>query len=185
MVAFFKSIKACFCVCEHQKNSEVSKHHPSEHCISSLEKHDSDKCNLQSYSRNLVVLQYLTLDLGLLLLLRNVFEILAWSRLLLGTQWWIPAALLAKFCSFYIRIQILCLFFECSPILIWTFLREFQMVASVSDLPYPLLTDHQSNFPPRLRRSPWTFQEGFLCRSDALDLGSEQKNRSILLLPQK
>ena len=41
-----------------------------------LEKHDSEKCNLPSYSRNLVVLQYLTLDLGLLLL-RNVFEILA------------------------------------------------------------------------------------------------------------
>ena len=61
------------CVSKHQDNSEVSGNRRSQHGVSPLEQHDSDICNIPHHSRNLVELQDLDLDLGLVLLLREVF----------------------------------------------------------------------------------------------------------------
>ena len=43
------------------------------------------------------------------------------------------------------------------------FPREFRMVASFLDVLCLWQIDHQLNFSPRLRRSPWTFQVGLFC----------------------
>ena len=62
------------------------------------------------------------------------------------------------------------------PLLIWDFLREFQLVFWA--LRYRLTKDHQSNFSPRSKRIPSIFNacsmnilERLLCRTDALYLG--------------
>ena len=75
-------------VSEHPYNSEVSENRPSQQRVSSLEQHTAKSCHLPEHSRNLVKLQDLDSDVGLLLLLHIFLEMIAWNRLPLGTQRW-------------------------------------------------------------------------------------------------
>ena len=107
-----------FCLSLNIKIQGFGKSRPSEPRVSSLVQHDSDKCNLAQYSRNLVVLQDLDLDLGLLLLLK-VFS----SNSCLGSQpAWYTTAILAIFRPLCMGIQIHYLLFgRCPPPSIYFF----------------------------------------------------------------
>ena len=100
----------------HQCDSEVSENRISEHRVLFLVQHDI--CNLPQYFTNLVDIQHLDLDLGLLLfLLDNFVEGLAWGRSPLCTQRWITAVLLVRFRSSCIGIQIRCFSLHPPPLL--------------------------------------------------------------------
>ena len=148
-------VHQCLFVSEHRYLSDVSDNRPSEHWVSSVEQHDSDRCNLPFFFRNLVGIQDLDLDLGLLLFLLEIFiGIVAWGRLPLCTQQWVTAINLAIFRKSCMGMQIHCLFSECPHLLIGLTLREFQLMALFWDLQYPLSLDHQYNFTPHSERIP-------------------------------